>query len=270
MLSGQQDAADHAGIGVLDRVEDDEGEDEPASHGRPRRTAQKSRVKAKTPSGRHTEGYDSLGSMDDESDATSSGNEWDGGDEDEPDDHVDDEEEDEDVDMSDNSVAEEEDDNPRQSLVVTLRHVKSRPSPPSQDTRIGLAISEDHSKTPVTTSNPEGLSETAHSTDGLTKSLNDTPNPTPSAAPAQYSKSAQKSPPFHHAVLAEPAVLAQYVTPTDPRPQAADLGQSTSTATEKEHTLFRPKHSHPEEHPLPTASWPRPETGVIAPNGTQM
>lgn len=90
-LSRQQGATQHSKVGSLDGAEHekDEDEDEPVSRGRPRRAAQQNRAQVKTPSGKHTGGYDSLASIDDESDATSSGNEWDGGDEDEPDDHVD-------------------------------------------------------------------------------------------------------------------------------------------------------------------------------------
>lgn len=255
MLSGQQDATGHSRIGDLDGAEHDDDEDEPVNRGLPRRAARQNRVKAKPLSGKHTEVNDSLGSMDDESDATSSGNEWDGGDEDEPDDHVDDDEEDEDVDMSDNSGAEEEGDDPRQSLVVSLRYIKSRPSPPSQDTPNVAAISEDHSIAQMPSSNSKGSSETAYSTDDLTKPLQDAPKSTQDAAHTQYSRS---------------TATAKYAAPTDPRLQAGHSGQSTPIAPEKYHTPFHPNHSQPEEHPAPTASWSRPETGVVAPNRTQL
>lgn len=255
MLSGQQDATGHSRIGGLDGAEHDDDEDEPVNRGLPRRAARQNRVKAKPLSGKHTEVNDSLGSMDDESDATSSGNEWDGGDEDEPEDHVDDDEEDEDVDMSDNSGAEEEGDDPRQSLVVSLRYIKSRPSPPSQDTPKVAAISKDHSIAQMTSANSKGSSETAYSTDDLTKPLQDAPKSIQDAAHTQYSRS---------------TAAAQYAAPTDPRPQAGHSGQSTPIAPEKYHTPFHPNHSQPEEHPAPAASWSRPETGVVAPNRTQM
>lgn len=251
MLSAQQDATEHSRSVGLDGAEDDEDEDEPVSRGRPRRAAQLNRVKAKPLSGKRTDGYDSLGSMDDESDATSSGNEWDGGDEDEPDDHVDDEEEDEDVDMSDNSGAEEDEDDPRQSLVVSLRYMKSRSTPPSQDTRNGPAISEDRRQTP-TTSNSKGPSEKASTTDSLTKSLHDAPKPT------QYSTSTQQSAALHHAVF------------TGHGPQARHSGQNTPVVLEKDLTPFHPNHSQPEEQSAPMASWPRPEAGMVAHRGTRM
>ena len=249
-------------------AEDDEDEEEPVSRGRPRRAAQQSRVKAKTLSGKHTEGYDSL-SMDDESDATSSGNEWNGGDEDEPDDRVDDEEEDEDVDMSDNSVAEEEEDDPRQSLVVSLRYLKSRPSPPSQDTRNESepATSKDHSILPMTSRNAKESSEMAYSTDFPTKSLNDdAPKPT-DAADTLYSRSTPQYPPL---VLTEHVAPVQYLAPTDPQSQVRHFGQKTPVASESNHAPYHPSHSKREEHPTPTASWPRLETSVVEPSGTQM
>lgn len=237
MLSGQQDAAEHSKIHGLDGAEDAEDEDELASRGRPRRAAQQNRVKAKVLSGKPTEAYDSLGSMDDESDATSSGNEWDGGDEDEPDDHVDDEEEDEDVDMSDNSGPEEDEDDSRQSLVVSLRYVKSGLSPSSQDTRNGPAISADHSIPLMATSDSKGPPEGANPLDGLTKSSNDAPKPTQDAV---YSRSTQQSPLLRHAVPTEHAAPAQYAPPTDPRLQVGHSGQSAPIALEKRHTTFHP------------------------------
>lgn len=270
MLSKKQGATQHSRIGDLDGAEDDEDEDEPVSRGRPRRAAQQNRVKPKSLTGKHTKGYDSLGSMDDETDATSSGNEWDGGDEDELDDHVDDEEEDEDVDMSDISGAEEEDDDPRQSLVISLRYKKRLPAPPSQDTQNRPAISEDHSVPPMTISSSKGLSETMYPADGLAESSSDAPNPNPDAAPTQYSRSTQQHPYLHHAVPAKEATPAQYAAPIEPRLHIGQSTQSTPNAPEKGHTPFPSNHSQPEEQPTLTASWPRPETGVVAPDDTQI
>ena len=184
MLSGQQETTERSRTGGSNEAEVDEDKDGPVARGRPRRAAQQNKIKAKAFSRKHTEGYDSLGSIDDDSDATSSGNEWDGGDEDEPDDHVDDEEEEEeeeeeDVDMSDNSGAEEEEeeDNPQQSLVVSLRYTKKHRSPLSQDAQNGLpAKPENHSITPKPISNAKGpLSETAHSIEKLTNFSHDAP-----------------------------------------------------------------------------------------------
>ena len=75
MFTGQQNVPEHSKIGDIDGAEDDV--DEPRSRGRPRRAVQQNSIKAKTFSRKHTEGYDSLGSMDDDSAATSIWNEWD-------------------------------------------------------------------------------------------------------------------------------------------------------------------------------------------------
>ena len=225
----------------LERAEDNEDEDEdgPVSRGRPRRAAQQNRVKAKPLLREPAEEYNSLESMDDESDATSSENEWDGGDGDEPDDHIDDDEEDEDedVDMSENSVAEEDDDDDLpQTLVVSLRYKRSRSFSPGRDTQNGSTISKDYSLLPMTSNTPKEPTESA--------SLQDAPKSTQDAAPNQYSTSG------HHSGLLSPAV--QYTAPTDPQPQVSRPGRSSPKA----------------EHLAPKAPWPRPGTGAVAPNGT--
>ena len=267
--SGKQVATQHSRTGGLDGAEDDEieDEDEPVSRGRPRRAAQQNKVKAKSLTANHTKGYDSLGSMDDESDATSSGNEWDGGDEDEPDEHVDDEEEDEDIDMSDISGAEEEEeevDDVQQSLVVSLRYKKGIPPPPSQDLRNGPAISEDHSIPPMTISGSKGLSETAYSIDGLAKSSSNAPSPQRDATPTHDSR------PTQHSIPTKQATSTQYAATKEPRPYIGQAAQSTPNAPDKDHNPIRSNHSQPEEHPSLAASWPRPETGVVAPDHSQI
>ena len=274
-LSGKQGASQDSRTGGLDGAEDDENEDEdePVSRGRPRRAAQQSKPKPKSLTAKHTKGYDSLGSMDDESDATSSGNEWDGGDEDEPEDHVDDEEEDEDVDMSDISGAEEEEeevDDTQHSLVVSLRYKKKIPPPPSQDMQNGPAISEGHGAPPMTISGSKGLSETDYSIDGLAKSSNNAPNPQQDAAPAQDSRSTQQYPYLHHSIPTKQATPAQHAAPEEPRLYIGQAAQSTPNAPAKDNDPFRSNHSQPERHPSLTASWSRPGTGVAAPDDSQI
>jgi len=70
-----------------------------------------------TRGGSHIEGYNSVDEMDDEDEATSSGAEWEGGDEDEPD------EMDDDMDEDDEDKDHFEEDEPR-SLIVKLRYRK--------------------------------------------------------------------------------------------------------------------------------------------------
>lgn len=267
VLSGKQGATQASRVGGLDGAEDDENEDddEPITRGRPRRAAQQNSVKPKTLTGKHNKGYDSMGSMDDESDATSSGNEWEGGDEDEPDEHVDDEEdeEEEDVDMSDISGPEEDEDDLPQSLVVSLRYKKRLPPPPSQDMRNGPAISEDHSVPPMTINSPKRPSGTFHSIDGLAaKSSSDAPTPNRNAAPTQDSRSTPKYPYLHQAVPPKQATQPGYYT--------SQSAQSAPNTPDKDHNPYRSNHSQPEEHPSLTASWPRPETGVVAPDDTKL
>ena len=79
---------------------------------------------------KHIEGYNELDEMEDESDATSSGGEWDGGDDDDVDGNIVDDEED-DVEMSDSGrSAEELEHDPAvvKSLIVTLRYHKKQES----------------------------------------------------------------------------------------------------------------------------------------------
>ena len=241
MLNRQQDATEHSKTRGLDGAED-----EPASRGRPRRAAQQNRIKAKAFAGKHPETYDSLGSMDDESDATSSGNEWrEGGDEDEPDDQLD-EEEDEDVDMSDNSGSEDEDDS-RQSLVVSLRYVKGGSSPPNQDTRNGPAISGDHNIPSMATYDSKGPSSAA---DGPNKASHDASKPTQDAAPPLYSRSIQQPQLLRHAV---PTEQTAHALPTDPRPQVGHSGANAPIAPHDYRNAFQSNHSQSEEHSTPTA-----------------
>ena len=261
-LGGQQDGTEHPGIGETDAAEDDE--DGPRSRGRPRRAAQQNKSNVKAFSRKHTKDYDSLGSMDDESDATSTGNEWDGGDEDEPDDNIDDEDEDEDIDMSDDSRAEDEEDNSQQSLVVSLRYIKRGLSPASQDTRNGPAVSEDHDIPSVTTSNFKGPSETPHSTYGLNE-------PTQDATPTHYSRPILQSTPLHQAPLTAPLSAAEFAASTAPKPQVGHSSRGSPVAlSEKDHIQFHQDYSQPEEKSTSRVSWPSPETGLLASNSTQM
>lgn len=113
------------------------GEGELAPSGRTRQSVPRNGVAVKARSGTHIEGYNALDEMEDESDASSSGAEWDGGDDDDVDDHIVDEEDEEDADMSDDeaSIADEEaavaakEIRPRSSLVIALRYHKTDDAP---------------------------------------------------------------------------------------------------------------------------------------------
>ena len=136
MLASQIYAPGRSSLVAMDGAEDGNDEEQTMSHGRPRRAVQQTEVKARARPRKHIEGYNSLDSMDDESDATSSGGQWDGGDDEEADDQVDDEEEDEDLEMSDDEGnATDEEGTLQQSLVVSLRYLKSSSDPRAESTR---------------------------------------------------------------------------------------------------------------------------------------
>ena len=104
-----------------------------ATRGRTRGTSKNGvgqSVKSRNP----TNGLEGLDAMDDESDATSSGGEWDGGndeDDDEVDEHLGEEESQEDTDLSDDDNSDEEISTDRQdSLIVSLRYKQKKPEPP--------------------------------------------------------------------------------------------------------------------------------------------
>lgn len=113
------------------------GEGESAPSSRTRQSVLSNGVAVKARPGAHIEGYNALDEMEEESDATSSGAEWDGGDDDDADDLVIDEEDEEDADMSDDesSIADEEEafiadkTRSRTSLVVALRYQKPADPP---------------------------------------------------------------------------------------------------------------------------------------------
>lgn len=134
MLSGHVEDPEPDGQVRTDDVDLDDRES------RSRARSQPAAPKTKNRPGKHIDGYNELDEMEDESDAPSSGHEWDSGIEDEADDHADDDDDDDDqLEMSDdsdvmsqeNSSADEMGGRSR-SLVVSLRYSKidSSPIPP--------------------------------------------------------------------------------------------------------------------------------------------
>lgn len=127
--SGQQNAE---ASNVDENPAPEIGERDLAPSSRTRQSVLSNGATVKARPGTHIEGYNALDEMEEESDATSSGAEWDGGDDDDADDLVLDEEDEEDADMSDDdsSIADEEEGlttgkiRPRGSLVVALRYQK--------------------------------------------------------------------------------------------------------------------------------------------------
>ena len=130
MHSGQHDDREQPAAGSMDAV--DGAEEQPLSSGRPRRSAYKN-GDSQQPRGRqHIAGYNSVDDMEEESDATSSGGEWEGGDDNDVDDNTAEDEDDADVDISEDnaSIADEEESvdgcGPTCSLVVSLRYQKNQ------------------------------------------------------------------------------------------------------------------------------------------------
>lgn len=124
--SGQQTSTGRPSPGTDEYERSEVSEEPPIAPGsRSTRTSGRTAVNGWTKGRKHIEGYNSLDEMDDEDDASSSGAEWDGGDEDEPGDP----DNDMDVDDSEEDDFEDEEEEP-QSLIVTLHYRK----PVSTDT----------------------------------------------------------------------------------------------------------------------------------------
>lgn len=147
-LTGQHESTEHDRPDKegLDAIDTDH------SRSRSRRSVQENGVRTKTQTQRNVDSYDSEDVKNDESDVTSSGHEWQGGDEDEADDNIDDDEDDEDIDMSDVEGSEEgarSFDTPQGSLMVTLRYAKRNAS---SKAAIGDEVASKEHQSTVTTS----------------------------------------------------------------------------------------------------------------------
>lgn len=135
MLSGQHESIEMPETNENHSAET--GGEEIISRGRTRGGAYRNGVTHSTQHRKHIEGYNALDEMEDESDASSSGGDWDGADDDEVDDIIVDDEDEDDADMSDDgpSVANDEEsrkedfhDRPK-SLMVSLRYRKMFDNP---------------------------------------------------------------------------------------------------------------------------------------------
>lgn len=142
MLDGHQDSQGPS----MNKAYDGQGEADGAGVATRGRTRGSSRngVGRSVKSRDHTNGLDTLDAMDDESDATSSGEEWDGGnddDDDEVDEHLGEEESHEATDLSDENNSDELEDimsTGRQgSLIVSLRYNQKKPEPPLAEAEVG-------------------------------------------------------------------------------------------------------------------------------------
>ncbi|KAL9001606.1 MAG: hypothetical protein Q9188_005425 [Gyalolechia gomerana] len=152
MANIQYDQEQAPSVGGLDRTGDD---DEAPALGLRAGRVTRNRGRRQ---GRHAQDSDSIGGMDDESDATSSGHEWDGGDggdDDEADEFADDgkDEDDMDGDVSEDELVSDKDPHLQPSLVVSLRYPKPASSTPSSIPR----APEEESAIKI----PNGLSDQA-------------------------------------------------------------------------------------------------------------
>lgn len=130
MLSGQHESIELPENNGKHSAET--GGEEVISRGRTRGSANRNGVTNNSQPRNHIEGYNALDEMEDESDASSSGGDWDGADDDDVEDIVVDDEDEDDVDMSDDEPSVANDDrSPKEdfrdrpkSLVVSLRYRK--------------------------------------------------------------------------------------------------------------------------------------------------
>jgi hypothetical protein len=158
--------------------------------GRSTRSSGRTGVNGWSKGGPHIEGYNSVDEMDDEDEATSSGAEWEGGDEDEPDDM------DDDMDEDDEYEDRFEEDEP-QSLIVKLRYGRGSAAIPISHPEVHhtikqslpLAISTplikvsppiseiDHSKLPLVASDVPVSINGIHGNINRTEMLSSSANP---------------------------------------------------------------------------------------------
>ncbi|KAL9127873.1 MAG: hypothetical protein Q9217_003338 [Psora testacea] len=131
MLSGHHKPTEADSGSGMDVADD---EDHEPIRGRARRAAHTNGVKPEVRAREAVDDFGSSDSVDDASDATSSGQEWDGGDDDDPDDQLDEEEDEQEIEVSDEGASRTnfEDTDAHRSLVVSLRYAKvgSSPAPP--------------------------------------------------------------------------------------------------------------------------------------------
>ncbi|KAL9601733.1 MAG: hypothetical protein Q9219_002344 [cf. Caloplaca sp. 3 TL-2023] len=121
--STQHDHGQTSSIGGLDGTDDDEKPQQSVLRsGRATRSEKRKELT-------HAEDSESADGMDDDSDTTESGQEWNGGDEDEADDHVDNGQDDDNMtdDISEDELAISSVPHPQRSLVISLRYPKPVP-----------------------------------------------------------------------------------------------------------------------------------------------
>lgn len=251
MLSGQANSLEIRSIGGMDGADEDD-EEGPVSRGRPRRAGLQNEALPKARPRKHIEGYNSLDSMDDESDAASSEG-WDGRD-DESEDHAEDDEEEEDVEMSDGEEkdSEEEEDDVQQSLVVSLRYMKSHSSPPNQQTQRDRAISKDRNPQPsmpsiaATNSNMTQPTSTQETYYGGSVSKD---HSQPPSIPSDFG---------NHSLTSRPGVLPKELAHNAPIPSQDAAMTKPPANTTAASAPYKPDDQVFKDLPQPEHSWPPP------------
>lgn len=155
-----------AGVPAVENQYGAENGEDNLSRGRTRQGILRNGTGEKHRSRAHIESYNILDEMEDETDASSSGGEWEGGDDDEVDEHIVDDEDEDDADMSDDEMSiandldevEMENKGEPHSLVVALRYQKkSSPSTGVNDLETTRSSSIDHTKAATLSNNTSGL-----------------------------------------------------------------------------------------------------------------
>ncbi len=232
MLSGQADATEHSDPNGVDQ--DGEDDQRLSVRGGSQRVAP--RVKARP--GKHIEGYNELDEMEDESDAPSSGNEWDSGADEEPEDPTDeDDEEDADVEMSDDDgvIAKEEasaveDDRRSQSLMVSLRYSKLGSSPISANATNGTPVPEGDIANAISPTAPDERYQPAPApSTPLPNNVSSHSLPVPGQKSNEYSKAPIDQLPIDVSLQANPistgaSQVSASVEETSDEPEAAEVG----------------------------------------------
>ena len=257
MLSGQHEPAEVNGVSGMDAADDED--DEPV-RSRYRRAAQTDGLKNRIRARKAVDDTGLSDDMDDATDITSSGHEWEGADYNEPDDEFDEEEEeDEDIELSDEvaSRGDIEHSGTQRSLVVSLRYAKvgSSPAPPdgkAEKKRVesAAAIPKDTEMfdVPVSTASQLGPDNGKHSSQ------------------IQYQQSMPTQAAVH-AQISLPSSRQQPLNPLQHRPPKPSLLATESQQTTNPHTyvfkgqasaapLDKPSpssHSTPERAPPPVS-----------------
>lgn len=252
--SGQHTSTGRLSPATDDYQRSDVSEEPPiAPGGRSTRTSGRTTVNGWARGGKHIEGYNSLDEMDDEDEASSSGAEWEGGDEEEPD------EPDNDIEMEISEEDDFDDVEEGQSLVVKLRY--HRPATTDAIRKIESQTPEPFSTGNATLPSINIQSPTAVTNNPINRSPMAT-RPMESVLPSELQTNGDRKEQPPVATL-ETSIGFPGNSPTQPSQgfQSVGFGQSTLPYSP-------PKPVATPTAPVPQASYPTPassETANVAP-----